>query len=328
MIDEFDVECNNINFVRGKLTYSQRRSILIKIQDVICEIKSSKLKVVEHEIYVLWTDIIPAIYVALNNIALHSIYFLRFDDGGGSYISWYKKEIQLLSYNKEKNTFLKYFKFLIKIIWRTKVLKVIEMNLRKNNTYLDCRIFYNKKNKFIRNKEIALIYQKVFKKSGEEICYGDIKMFEKCILFNTQCLFESNMTDAVADLKLYEKVIRIAQKYNSNIVLKTHPREIKTEKYENLGIQVYKNKDYSQEEIIANLERLPCCIISIFSSTLLNAKGIFNIPAISMAKLFLKEHINITVKRQLNEYIKMYEGIVEFPDSFEELEQLLYVYNN
>ena len=151
----------------------------------------------------------------------------------------------------------------------------------------------------------------------------EFKEFSKSILINTQCLFESNMTNGIVDLKLYKDAVKIVKKYNEKILVKPHPREMNIRKYEDIGCDLIKEMEYSQEVILSNLKEMPLCIISVFSSTLLNATGLFGVPAISLAKLMLRKNISKNMVGVLKKYIRQYDNIILFPDSWEELENLI-----
>lgn len=141
-------------------------------------------------------------------------------------------------------------------------------------------------------------------------------------MVNTQCLAENKITDGHLDLNLYEKVVDIAREIGLSVVLKPHPRELNVEKYKRLRIKLIPS-DTAQEAILANLEEKPKCIVSIFSSALLNAWGLFDIPAISLAKIMLKEEINEEFRRQLMDFIKQYNGVFLFPESYEKFKNAI-----
>ena len=56
---------------------------------------------------------------------------------------------------------------------------------------------------------------------------------------------------------------------------------------------------------------------------MLNAYGIFDIPVISLAKIFIKTGVSSTVEAQLKDYIKRYEKNFIFPETVDELKVAL-----
>lgn len=59
------------------------------------------------------------------------------------------------------------------------------------------------------------------------------------------------------------------------------------------------------------------------SSTLLNAYGLFDIPAISLAKIMIREDINSVFAGQLNDFIDQYKNVFIFPENMDELKDVL-----
>ena len=142
------------------------------------------------------------------------------------------------------------------------------------------------------------------------------------MLFNTQCLFENKMSDGKTDLELYRLVSECTKSLGLKVALKPHPRELDLKKYSDFNIDIIP-ANISQEALLANTTDKPACVISIFSSTLLNAYGIFDIPVISLAKIFIKMGVSSTVEAQLNDYIKRYEKNFIFPETVDELKKEL-----
>lgn len=197
-------------------------------------------------------------------------------------------------------------------------------NLKRNHNIIDNKMFlYDTKEGFKRNDHINKFYCHVFYKNGDIKFRDKIKVFNNCILINTQCLVENGITDGKTDLKLYKEAIEILKNYNSNIVIKPHPRELIPQKYMEFGCTLYMDNDKSQEVILANLENNPKAIISISSSTLLNASILFEIPVISLAKIMKNYEISYELKRELDDYIRQYKNTILFPGDFNELGEII-----
>lgn len=276
------------------------------------------------EIYVAWTEIN---YRWINLIEKafpeRKVIYISIDDGGGSYVSRIKDLLQIRLYENQKSSLFKKSIFFIKTIIDGQYNLFLKKRLINNKQFINFNIFKLCENgNFKRNECAANYYVYEFQKMHK---YDEhtMKKFCDCFLINTQCLVENNMVDGLIDLKLYSRVVNIIKDINGRVMLKPHPRELNVEKYKKLGCDIYINNTNSQEMILASLPRKPKCIISIFSSTLLNAYGLFNIPVISLAKLMLKENISSIFRKQLVDFIKQYEKIFIFPKSYEQLEKVI-----
>lgn len=245
------------------------------------------------------------------------VVYIRLDDGGASYINQFIDGWNMIGRDEYS---ISNFLMLLKLICNVSFAKILIKGLAINNRLIDNRLFNKKYGRFIRNKEIAPYYDVIYKKIGAKINPDIIKRFEGAVVINTQCLKESNITDGKADFLLYKRLVRALLEKNMKVIIKTHPRELDTDKYERLGCDVYTDIQYSQECIIAATKQRPICIVSLFSSTLLNISSIFDIPAISVANVMRNDYIiNKTCKSYLDDYIKGYGSVVEFPSSVEEI---------
>lgn len=319
---------SNIVLVNGSITFSRNRNMGNKIFDRIKALYNVK-KGNGKTIYVVATEMIPALFSVINKaIDKPAIKFIKIDDGAGSYLNPIEDKLSYVrsQYGKDKNV-ISYVKGICKALAYCQYMSLLLYNIKSSNKYIDANIFiyHNVDNNkyFTSNSMISPYYKMVFKELGKNIPKDKLTIFNESVLFNTQCLAECNMTDGVIDLELYKEVISICNKYNKKVILKPHPREKNINKYKELGIVLLENKNYSQEILFACLDKMPYCVISIFSSTLLNAVGIYNIPAISLAKIMLNKKIDHSLSEQLKEYITQYEKLIIFPNSVEDLESII-----
>ena len=197
---------------------------------------------------------------------------------------------------------------------------IFAIALKKSSRYTNANIFLRqkdgKKYKLKRNEMISGYYSQAFQDLDANI--DDVKKIENAIVINSQGLGEFGISDGKTDFQAFEKVAELLADSKERIVLKPHPREKEINKYINLGWDVLKTR-VSQEVLIAKTNIRPKCIISIYSSTLLNAYGLYNVPVISLAKILLRERLSNTLRNQLMRYVDMYEGIVLFPSNYDEL---------
>lgn len=283
-------------------------------------------KAARKTIYIAWTKIdykwIWMLREAYGNI---NIVYMIIDDGAATYENPFFNARTKLLYKcgnsglgmrsvmlAKEWLFYKYDDFLSKIWKRNGKLVTSSIFLKQGDNYLK------------RNAEFTDYYIDVLRIQGKEIPEEIVELCENAVLFNTQCLFENNIMTHEQQLSYYSDVAEIINEMDYKMVVKPHPRETAIREYLKVGFRIIDEKQYSQESIIASCTTMPICVISIFSSTLLNAYGLFGISAISLAKIVMKDQtISNGLRRQLEEYINKYEGILLFPSSYDELKSIV-----
>jgi len=321
--DNFSCNYPGIEFLNYEYAFSAKKNLI----DQVCikrKILNSPKADGESDIYFAWTETVSNImYIISEAIPHKKLHLIKIDDGAGAYLSRTYLKFSLIrhDYRKLYKIPLAYLKALMYGM----ASRMNENAFRERDTYLDANIYHiSKRNtviEYIPNKDFICFYNKAFKAICKDT--SDLYLFDGAIVINTQPLEEIGLTEGVVDYELYEQLSIILNKFDRNVVLKPHPREKNVEKYSNLGWPIYGRKGISQEVIFANVERKPICVISIYSSTLLNAYGLSGIPAISLAKIMLTKDITSALKKELQKYIKNYQNLIYFPMSFNELEKYL-----
>lgn len=268
------------------------------------------------------------IYIALPRVDYQWIYlidhyvknaeaiYILLDDGEGSYINRYKLYLHLEQLYKHKtaNIALKTKVFLIAYYE-----KLLAKKLAAKDRLIDNRLFIRTGKKSIRNTGIAKYYDEIFTKISSTIPEEVKRRFENAVIINTQDLADSNMLDSTVDYDLYKEIVSKLSDKGIKTIIKLHPRELDRNRYDDLGCDVFKDISFSQESIIAATDEKPICVISFFSSTLLNIQGIFGVPAISLAKSLSKSSsITSVLKEILDEYIEIYDEMIYFPDGIDD----------
>ncbi len=321
--EDFHFDAPNIQIVDGEFSYIKPRGLSQKLKDRFSAIyEAGKRR--SREIFVAGPDIYAFPYTMIDHSKSNSsITMIMIDDGAGSYESFASHYISTAKfYSKDKKLLKRIIAVLVAVVNCVLASKLYN-RAKSGGALLDYRLFLRSKTskkQWESNLAICDDYKNVFSKLGNK----NNSLWEclnGCVLINTQPLIECGMIEGDIDLRLYEKVISSLNGLCDNIVIKPHPREVDIIKYKSIKAEVLDDSSVSQEVMLASLKRQPCCIISLFSSTLLNAKGIFKVPAISLAKIFVKEDISLTLKKQLKNYIKQYEGMFEFPETIEALQQ-------
>lgn len=325
--NDFSSSLNTINCVPFDMCLSGGRIPFVKSH--LSALKAAIRKKSDRTIYILWTKIEYDWLYLLDCFTLgYKVVFVIIDDGAGSYISHFANELSLENervIRQQKLTLSARIKAFIKVFVMTMYDNLLAFFVRSSRNLIDNRIFVtNRENKILgHNDSIVNNYVNAFRSSiNEKDCIKEIQLLDGCVLFNTQCLVESGITDGIVDYEVYQKAIDIAKHHSKRVVVKPHPRENDIEKYERLNVDILET-NYTQESLLSIAANKPICVVSIFSSTLLNAKGLFGIPAISLAKIMLKEDLSNDLKSTLEAFICQYSNIIQFPSSFEEYTDII-----
>lgn len=206
---------------------------------------------------------------------------------------------------------------------RGKIYKTYLKRLKMADAFIDFRLLTRSKNGLIRNSAVGKYYRQVL--NGNNGVYSseeELSMFANSVVINTQPFLENDMIDANQDLDVLSKINEVVDS-SCKVIVKPHPREEHLERYEKYGWEVYSKKTVSQEELFAKMREKPSCIVGIFSSTLLNMEVLFGIKTISLAKMFLKENLNAETRKCVQDFVDIFGGAIEMPETKEELEVLI-----
>lgn len=299
------------------------------IESHIVALKKAMQNKQNRVIYVLWTKVeYDWLYLLDRYTSGYKAIYVIIDDGAGSYACRFFNELSLENERTLKlqsvtiGTRLKAF---VKILTMIVYDELLIFFIKNGGGIIDNRIFLMSNNYKIlgKNKSIASYYVNTFRNSVNQAdCFRETRILNGSILFNTQCLVESGVIDGNLDYELYKIAIGIAKKICDKVVIKPHPRENDIGKYNRLDVVILET-NCTQESLLAVTSEPPFCVVSIYSSTLLNAKGLFDIPAISLAKIFLEYDLNSDLRATLREFIRQYSNIIMFPSSFEEYAEMI-----
>lgn len=295
------------------------------IEGRIFAYKSAKKNDSTRLIYLAWTEIS---YLWINyiekNVPNSKVCFILIDDGGGSYADKFKNALETEIYNNGESS----LKTFIKVSVRLAYLNILFNKLNKIGRVIDNRLFVkrndSKKSRLIRNEKIVKYYDDLYLEMSQKYVNQKIDIYNNAVVINTQCLVENQMTDGKVDLDLYYSLCSKLCDEGIKVVLKPHPRETNPDKYRKCECEIFTDNNVSQEFIIAAAKERPICVVSIFSSTLLNLYGIFEIPAISLAKILINNGgISKTLKKQLENFVDQYNDIFIFPESIDETVEII-----
>lgn len=189
-----------------------------------------------------------------------------------------------------------------------------QYSLRKRDQLQWNQLLIGKRKKWRANNAVVKYYQRILRveeKSKEYDYYG------KSILINSDMLFESGLIKENEDVKIYDYICQQMQKECIPVVLKLHPREKRLERYQAMNCRMEQKNKLAQEVILASLEKKPYCIVGTASTSLVTAKLLFDIDAISIN--YLMDKTKITDKKTIFDFNDAFEDLIYMPRSNEEL---------
>ena len=322
----FSMHLLSIEHIDFEYKFKNKKTLIeqtkVKFDELHISIKKDNKK--GRKIYFVWTEIANnLLHVIWQSRPEDNLVFIKIDDGAASYLSPFECRLSYFLYEAKTNIF-KQFKGYIKAGLYAISTNICQNALLKKGYFINANVFLSRSkytdNSLKRNDIIVQHYVQAFK--NIDTGSADFSDFGNAIIINSQGLVESNVTNGNVDYEAYRKLSLLLKKLGENVILKPHPREQNLDKYNELGWKVASAK-VSQEVILAKLTCKPKCIISIFSSTLLNAKGLFDIPVMSLARILLQEKISERFRLELERYIRMYDGIVFFPTDYNEIKEMI-----
>lgn len=195
--------------------------------------------------------------------------------------------------------------------------------LKRRGLYIDFRIMNIKSKTLISNPDVSTYYEQSFKRADKKIDKYLRSLFSDKIIINTQCLYDNKEIDGEQDINVWKKLYDALEGLNGDVIVKLHPRELSIERYKEFPWEIAPDCEFSQEEIIATSNIKPKCIVGITTSTLINISALFGIKTISLARLFLKEIIPDSSKRDCEDFIKLANNLVLIPHDENELRQAI-----
>lgn len=256
------------------------------------------------------------------------VYFI-IGEGFGTHVSKRAWKITGKLDNQDKK--LNHFNYLRNI--EDKIKKEIVNNpLKKMVTKyisIENRFLLNKRNdKLIPNLPIVNSYKNIFLMRKIILLKSDnIKNIFLPTIILTNPFSEYKLATLKYELKILDNVVNILIQKGYNIIIKPHPRESDNkyvpilEKYRSSRVKIA-HKDFPAEDLFCMLN--PLCVIGYTSTALITANIIFNLPAISIYRIFLNgndlKRKNILKKTGMSEFEKLTKELICNPDSFEQLE--------
>lgn len=166
------------------------------------------------------------------------------------------------------------------------------------------------------NIEMITFFRKVL---AMETYEEDYSYYGNAILINPNKLFESGVLKDQTETNVYQEICEAMAKREVPVIIKPHPREQDLAKYKDIPCILEKKGKVAQETILATLSKKPYCVIGFSSTTLVTAKLLFDIDAISANYLAPKE--SLRDKKYFNSFNRTFRGLLYMPQDKEELLQ-------
>ena len=154
--------------------------------------------------------------------------------------------------------------------------------------------------------------------SERESHYIDGKIIIAAVSFK-----ENIISDLDEDVNLMDDIVNSLKSlgYGDRIVIKPHPRDMNVNKYDKYECTIMPKDIGSLEDVVGNGSAKPLAVISIFSSTMITMKLLFDVETISLGKVLIKKGVDDTLKLIVENYIKVSENYVYFPNDLQEFEE-------
>lgn len=260
------------------------------------------------------------------NSSLRAV-FISIDEGTSSYLvsdtnSNWVNYIASLDENKPTVVQLikrRILKALVKP--RGELRKKISNKLRESNSLYTWNLLKRDDGgRLSTNYDMSKYYKKILEMLPlHDIGQDDIKPYEGAIVVSSSPP-ENGLIDPNTDLDTFKILFSCLKKYKVNVVFKLHPRENDVLRYSDLDCFISKVPNVSQEAIVSKLNVLPKCIVGIDSTTLITLNSIFGIPAISLARIFLKNIGDQTTRDMIQNYIDTFSELIMIPEDKNELD--------
>lgn len=258
------------------------------------------------------------------------VVFISIDEGTSSYLvsdtnSNWVNYIASLDENKPivvqliKRNILK-----ILVKPRGELRKKISNKLKESNSYYTWNLLTKDEGgRLSTNYDMSKYYKKILEMLPlHGIGQDDIKPYEGAIVVSSSPP-ENGLINPNADLDTFKILFLRLKKFKVNAVFKLHPRENDVLRYSDLDCLISKIPNASQEAIVSKLNTMPKCIVGIYSTTLITLNSIFGIPAISLARIFLRNIEDQTTRDMVQNYIDIFSELIMIPEDENELDYCL-----
>lgn len=281
-----------------------------------CKCGSSKTK---KPVFFVFGHNRPAIYMMAYIDKLLSssrtIVSITCDEGIGSYVDTGRERIQQFRYGGASK-----FKLIRHCYEEFLIAPITSNKLEKCNRAFDlCLFSIQKNNSLILNREIANYTAQAIKRYSNYLSYEPPQTKRDYVIINSQLFVGGEITCIDEIDRLWKSIVELYLSRNIEVWVKPHPREINIKKYEDMGAKLISSNEIAQEVLLMKMEK-PLCVISIYSTTLVTAPLINNVPSISIARIIDKMGCATELFRTYSRrFFNLFKEYTKFIDSLSEL---------
>lgn len=177
------------------------------------------------------------------------------------------------------------------------------------------QLLNGKPGKYQINEKVAAYYRKIF---AMEPFQEDYSVYGESVLINTNMLQQIGALADNSEERIYREICERMEALGIPVVIKPHPREENQEKYQRFpGCFVESRRVVAQEVILSTLATLPYCVVGFSSTTLVTARALFGMEAIS-ADLLLDEK-QMKNKSSFITFHQTFANLIQMPETMDEL---------
>lgn len=241
----------------------------------------------------------------------------------------YSKDVQNIVFDEGLATYMEsdeYFgsdvKGLKKTLHRRRIKKsrLVEKQLKDLGKLEYFTLFDSENGTLKINENVAQYYRKTIEHNYHQKNRTSGIDFTGKVLINTQTYVDDDQISNDEEIAILRQIVEECRNHNVDVVLKPHPREKNVDRFKTLGVELIKDIDLSQEELL--VESKPKAIIGFASTTLVTASVLFGIEAFSLNKL-IKEDIGKVMRLDVERFNEIFSDYVHIVEQ-EELNSMLF----
>ncbi len=208
------------------------------------------------------------------------------------------------------------FPLLVSYIYRS-LNDCLKKNFENDTQWINLNILLEHENELQPNPLAIKYYREVIFKYCSKYSWNGVPDLNGCIVICTMAYLHSEIQDE-ADVMILREISLKLQEFGYKVYLKPHPRDTGYhQRYAPLCCE-FLDVNCSVETLMARYPRIRA-IVSFSSTSLVTAKLIFNVPAISILNMTEINKYGKYIQDEMNSFKQCFSNIVSIPQSIEEL---------
>lgn len=176
------------------------------------------------------------------------------------------------------------------------------------------QLLTGKAGSLVPNQPVIAAYRDILRRKK---CDKDFSYYSNAVIINSDMLKETGILKSDIDIDILRTICEDMKKQRIPVILKPHPREKEVARYGQLECQIEGSAGIAQESIWGTLKEMPYCVVGFASTTLITAKLLFNIEAISLNYLVQEDFSGD--KGVFEKFNHTFSEMIHFPKNIEEL---------